>query len=72
MDTPVMKNRTRNRASLLEYLFFIPDRLLPESENTFFGTAIDMRIRFDEDSRGNVVGFSILRGDSEVSASKIR
>jgi len=49
-----------------------PTALFPESEREFFGTDINMRIRFKLDDGGGVEGFAILRGDHEIQARKIR
>jgi len=49
-----------------------PTSLAPESDRVFFGTDINMRIRFEVDAAGAVQGFVILRGDNEIQARKIR
>lgn len=49
-----------------------PSRLVPVSEREFFGTDIDMRIRFEVDDDGTVEALVIPRGDDEIRATKIR
>ena len=49
-----------------------PPDIFPESETIFFGTDIHMRIRFDLDDSGAVTGLTILRGENEIAARKLK
>lgn len=49
-----------------------PTILFPESEREFFGSDINVHIRFDLDDAGSVQGFAILRGENEIHARRIR
>ena len=46
--------------------------LFRESEDSFFMTAQDMRIRFRQDGAGTIAGFDLVRGAGTYTAHRTR
>lgn len=49
-----------------------PQALYPETETVFFGDDIHLQVRFNVDDDGRVGSLSVLRGDNEMRAEKVK